>query len=51
MKIGKEVGDSQNKRVYTGDSMAPATYVAENGLSWHQWEGRPLVLGRLVAPA
>jgi hypothetical protein len=23
---------------------APADYVAEDGLIWHQWEGRPLVL-------
>jgi hypothetical protein len=26
--------------------MAPAAYVAEGGLIWHQWEGRPLVLWR-----
>ena len=24
--------------------MAPATYVAEDDLIWHQWEGKPLVL-------
>jgi hypothetical protein len=30
--------------------MAPATYVAEGVLIWHQWEERPLVLWRLVAP-
>ena len=24
--------------------MAPAAYVAEDGLIWYQWEGRPLVL-------
>ena len=29
--------------------MAPAAYVAEDGLVWHQWEGRPLVLWRLDA--
>jgi hypothetical protein len=26
------------------------TYVAEDGLVGHQWEERPLVLGRLYAP-
>ena len=31
--------------------MAPATYVAEDGLIWHQWEGRPMVLWRLDAPS
>jgi hypothetical protein len=31
--------------------IAPATYVAEDGLIWHQWEGRPLLLKRLHAPA
>jgi hypothetical protein len=30
--------------------MAPATYVAEDGLVRHQWEERPLILGRLDAP-
>ena len=30
--------------------MAPATYVAENWLIQHQWEGRCLVLWRLDAP-
>jgi hypothetical protein len=30
--------------------MAPDIYVAEDGLVWHQWEGRPLVLGKLDAP-
>ena len=30
--------------------MAPASYVAEDGLVLHQWEERPLVLGRLDAP-
>jgi hypothetical protein len=32
-----------------GWSMASATYVAEDCLSWHQWEGKPLVLWRLDA--
>jgi hypothetical protein len=32
-------------------SMYPAKYVAEDGLIWYQWEGRPLVLLRLEAPA
>ena len=27
-----------------GRTMAPAAYVAEDGLVWHQWEERPLVL-------
>jgi hypothetical protein len=31
--------------------MALATYVAEDCLIWHQWEGRSLVLWRLDAPA
>jgi len=30
--------------------MAPAIYVAENGLVGHQWEEKPLVLSRLHAP-
>jgi hypothetical protein len=30
--------------------MAPAAYVAEDGLVGHQWEERSLVLGRLDAP-
>jgi hypothetical protein len=30
--------------------MAPATYVAENCLIWHQWEVRHLVTWRLDAP-
>jgi hypothetical protein len=30
--------------------MAPATYIAEDSLIWHKWEGRPLVLWRLDAP-
>jgi hypothetical protein len=30
--------------------MAPPTYVAEDYLICHQWEGRTLVLWRLVAP-
>jgi len=31
--------------------MAPATYVAEDGLWGHQWEQKPLVLGSLDAPS
>jgi hypothetical protein len=31
--------------------MAPAAYVAKDGLSRHQWERRPLVLWRLDATA
>ena len=30
--------------------MAPATYVAEDGLVGHQWEKKPLILRRLDAP-
>jgi hypothetical protein len=30
--------------------MAPAACIAEDGLIWHQWEGRPLVLWRPDAP-
>jgi hypothetical protein len=30
--------------------MALATYVGEDCLIWHQWEGRHLVLLRLDAP-
>jgi hypothetical protein len=30
--------------------MAPATYIAEDGLVGHQWEERPLVQWRLHAP-
>jgi hypothetical protein len=29
--------------------MAPAEYIAEDGLIWHQWKGSPLVLRRLNA--
>jgi hypothetical protein len=35
---------SQQPRVYMKGPMAPATYVAEDGLVGHQWEERPLVL-------
>jgi hypothetical protein len=30
--------------------MAPATYIAKDGLVGHQWEERTLVLGWLNAP-
>ena len=30
--------------------MAPAAYVAEDGLVGHQWEERHLIMGRLYAP-
>jgi len=30
--------------------MAPAAYVAEDGLVGHQWEEKPLVLPRLDPP-
>jgi hypothetical protein len=32
------------------EPMAPAAYVAEDGLIGHQWEERTLVLRRLYAP-
>jgi hypothetical protein len=32
-----------------GDSMAPAAYVEEDYLIWCQWDGRLLVLWRIVA--
>jgi hypothetical protein len=31
--------------------MALAAYVTEDGLIWHQWERRPLVMWRLNGPA
>jgi hypothetical protein len=31
-------------------SLAPAAYVAEDGLVRHKWEEKPLVLARLGAP-
>jgi hypothetical protein len=43
-------GTKPPTRVYMERSMAPATYVAEDDLVRHQWEERPLVLGRLHAP-
>jgi len=39
----------QPKSTHEGP-MAPAAYVAEDGLFRHQWEERPLVLWRLDAP-
>ena len=33
-----------NQRVQMEQPMAPAAYVAEEGLVGHQWEERPLVL-------
>jgi hypothetical protein len=30
--------------------MVPDTYVAEEDIIWHQWEGRPFVLQSLDAP-
>jgi hypothetical protein len=37
-------------KAYTWSTMAPATYVVEDGLVEHQWEERLLVLGRFYAP-
>jgi hypothetical protein len=39
-----------NQRVHMEGLMAPAAYIAEDGLVGHQWEERPLVLRRLDAP-
>ena len=39
-----------NQRLYMERPMVLATYVAEDGMVGHQWEGRPLVLRRLDAP-
>ena len=39
-----------NKSVYLGWSMAPTIYIAEDNLTWHQWEERCLVLWKLDAP-
>jgi hypothetical protein len=36
-----------NQRVQMEGPMAPAAYVAEDGLVGHQWEERTLVVGRL----
>jgi hypothetical protein len=44
-------GKTTNQRVQVEWPMAPAAYVAEDGLVWHQWKWRPLVLWRLNAPA
>jgi hypothetical protein len=40
-------GLDHKQRVHMEGPMAPAGYVAEDGLVSHQWEERPLVLGRL----
>jgi len=37
-------------RVHRDGCLAPAAYVAEDGLGGHQWEERPLVLSRVDAP-
>ena len=39
-----------NQGVDMEGPMAPAEYVAEDGLVGHQWEESPLVLWRLDAP-
>ena len=39
------------KELHMDELMAPAAYVTEECLIWHQQEGRPLVLWRLDAPA
>jgi hypothetical protein len=40
-----------NQRVHMEGPMAPAAYVAEDGLVGHQWEEKPLVIWRLDAPS
>jgi hypothetical protein len=32
------------------ESLDPAAYIVEHGIIGHQWEERPLVLGKLDAP-
>ena len=44
-------GTKPPTKEYMEGSMAPAAYVTESCLIWHQWEGRPLVLWRFDAPA
>jgi hypothetical protein len=39
-----------HQRVHTEGPMAPATYVAEDGLVGHQWEERTLGLRVFDAP-
>jgi hypothetical protein len=41
--------ETTNQRVYMGQSRASDTYVWEDGLIWHQREGRHWVLWRLDA--
>ena len=40
-----------NQGVHIEGPVAPAAYVTEDDLIWHQWEGRTLVLWMLDAPA
>ena len=44
-------GTKPPNRIHMEGPMAPDTYVAEDCLIWHQWEGRLLVLWRIDAPA
>jgi hypothetical protein len=39
-----------NQRVHMEGPMAPAAYVAEDGIVGHQWEERPLGLRGFNAP-
>jgi hypothetical protein len=39
-----------NHQLYMDGSVVPAAYITEDCIIWHQWERRPLVLWRLVAP-
>ena len=44
-------GTKPPTRVHTEGPMTPATYVAQDGLIYYQWEEKPLVLWRLYASA
>jgi hypothetical protein len=37
---GSTISKTTNQRKHLVGLMAPATYVAEDGLVWHQWEER-----------
>jgi hypothetical protein len=49
-KPPKLPGTKSPTKQYLVGLMAPAAYVAEDGLVGHQWEERPLVLRRLDVP-
>jgi hypothetical protein len=41
-------GEAFQNRVYMEVRIAPAIYLAEDGLVGHQWEEKPLVLGGMM---